>query len=244
MIGSIADINPLEWTDVVADLSTIFGDMSLEEANVVDISHVFDDDMDEPFAKLVESVEPNQQEEAESCPICFECINPNKNFTVTNCNHRFCSQCIFKHASQNNSCPFCRTELYEEEIHEVSDDEDDDEITLGSEDDEEEYDEDDDEDEEEDNEGLSNIDSIMVALQAKFSYKDLSVLLLQRYSSEDAKYTQEKVDDMGDEFWDTVYEVDGSEVREKCERHLMEAEDVRAVRSDEDQHATEPPQKA
>lgn len=233
----ICDINPLEWSDIVADLSEIFNELDIDD-DIVDISNVFDESTETLFPDLKTDPHPDQYQSTshddkqvceESCPICFEILESDKNVAITNCKHRFCSQCIFKHVSQNNSCPFCREKLYMT-LHDDDDDDDDtdDEITLGDdEDDEDEYD-DDDEDQytdDEDNEGLENIDAIIENLKTKYNYKDLVVLLLQRYNNDDAKYTQQKVDKMGDDFWDVIYSIDAEPIREEGERNQMATED-------------------
>ena len=46
----------------------------------------------------------------EKCPICYETIQ-NKNYIVTNCNHKFCSNCILRLNRSSNSCPLCRANL-------------------------------------------------------------------------------------------------------------------------------------
>jgi len=44
----------------------------------------------------------------DECPICYD-IFSNKNFFITNCGHKFCGSCIFKHYHGNNTtCPLCR----------------------------------------------------------------------------------------------------------------------------------------
>ena len=43
-----------------------------------------------------------------TCSICFDTIETNKNFVCLPCNHRFHTTCIFKWLALNNSCPCCR----------------------------------------------------------------------------------------------------------------------------------------
>ncbi|KAF2207549.1 hypothetical protein CERZMDRAFT_102232 [Cercospora zeae-maydis SCOH1-5] len=46
-----------------------------------------------------------------NCPICREhMLKP----TQTACNHIFCYECLRSWAVDNNSCPICFTELYDE----------------------------------------------------------------------------------------------------------------------------------
>ena len=50
------------------------------------------------------------------CPICFNefeldpCGNP-INIAITNCNHKFCLQCIVIHGKRKYTCPICRGEF-------------------------------------------------------------------------------------------------------------------------------------
>lgn len=47
------------------------------------------------------------------CPICYEVLE-DKNVTVTNCNHKFCTECLITHARKSNDCPLCRSNLTRE----------------------------------------------------------------------------------------------------------------------------------
>ena len=43
---------------------------------------------------------------------CSICLEPIKNkYTLKNCNHSFCKNCITTWLTQANSCPYCRTEV-------------------------------------------------------------------------------------------------------------------------------------
>lgn len=57
------------------------------------------------------------------CCICLETLG-NTNITTTPCGHTFCFSCLMKSMDLKNTCPYCRTNLREEEdIIEESDDE-------------------------------------------------------------------------------------------------------------------------
>ena len=52
--------------------------------------------------------------EDSTCVICYNHINPNRNYTKTECKHTFCSKCIFEWIQRNAiapECPVCRTSL-------------------------------------------------------------------------------------------------------------------------------------
>ena len=52
----------------------------------------------------------------ECCSICLETINKNKNKVITNCGHIFHCICLIKNVSINGvACPYCRTNISEEE---------------------------------------------------------------------------------------------------------------------------------
>ena len=52
----------------------------------------------------------------ECCSICLETINKNKNKVITNCGHTFHCICLIKNVSINGvACPYCRTNISEEE---------------------------------------------------------------------------------------------------------------------------------
>jgi hypothetical protein len=46
-----------------------------------------------------------------NCGICWNELT-NRNVCTTECGHSFCLSCIMKNINYNNSCPYCRTELY------------------------------------------------------------------------------------------------------------------------------------
>ena len=54
--------------------------------------------------------ESNEKFKNEKCSICLETIK-NDNRGITKCNHHFCYTCIYKHTSQNTSCPICRKKI-------------------------------------------------------------------------------------------------------------------------------------
>jgi len=57
------------------------------------------------------------------CCICMEELGKT-NITTTPCGHTFCFSCLMKSMDMKNTCPYCRTNLREEEdIIEESDDE-------------------------------------------------------------------------------------------------------------------------
>lgn len=67
--------------------------------------------MSEPFivAPVVNIVVINDE-----CAICLECINPGKNCCVTDCGHKFHTNCLLKNCEKNNfNCPMCRHAMVE-----------------------------------------------------------------------------------------------------------------------------------
>ena len=52
----------------------------------------------------------------EDCPICMNSLSGEKNFCVTRCGHKFCSECIIRAARTNNDCPLCRQKLTDHDI--------------------------------------------------------------------------------------------------------------------------------
>ena len=50
--------------------------------------------------------------EKENCPICLEEIKE-KNFSVTDCGHKFHTTCLITCIKTNNNCPLCRTQITE-----------------------------------------------------------------------------------------------------------------------------------
>ena len=73
---------------------------------------------------------------SDECPICYTQFN-NNNFIITNCNHKFCVNCIFKHYQTDNGhkCPLCRKEFVEKrqtKRRNIIVDSDDEEIILDS----------------------------------------------------------------------------------------------------------------
>jgi|TARA_B110000483_G_scaffold241784_1_gene325712 hypothetical protein len=46
----------------------------------------------------------------DNCPICYEVMG-HKNYIITNCNHKFCFDCLTKSCQNKNECPLCRAEI-------------------------------------------------------------------------------------------------------------------------------------
>ena len=64
------------------------------------------------------------------CPICMEDVFSGKNCVVTECGHSFHTSCLMKNVAHNGfGCPYCRTEMAEEQ--EDSDDEEEIEEWVG-----------------------------------------------------------------------------------------------------------------
>lgn len=61
------------------------------------------------------------------CSICYDELTLNVNVCTTTCGHKFCMGCFIKCTQQNNKCPLCRVELYEEEEDMESEDMEEDE---------------------------------------------------------------------------------------------------------------------
>jgi hypothetical protein len=51
------------------------------------------------------------------CPICLETIQGPTNIVVTECGHNFHCSCLMQNVVHNGfGCPYCRTEMAEEEV--------------------------------------------------------------------------------------------------------------------------------
>lgn len=67
--------------------------------------------MSEPFivAPVINTIVTKDE-----CAICLECINPGKNCCVTDCGHKFHTNCLLKNCEKNNfNCPMCRHTMVE-----------------------------------------------------------------------------------------------------------------------------------
>ena len=47
----------------------------------------------------------------DECSFCLNRIDHSKNYTITNCIHKFHSDCIFKVVQRYNKCPICNRDL-------------------------------------------------------------------------------------------------------------------------------------
>lgn len=47
----------------------------------------------------------------EECPVCYNELNPESNYAITNCKHKFCFLCIARCITSTNKCPMCRENL-------------------------------------------------------------------------------------------------------------------------------------
>lgn len=48
----------------------------------------------------------------DTCPVCLNDMEE-KNYVITNCNHKFCFSCLMTCCSHKNECPLCRAEIKE-----------------------------------------------------------------------------------------------------------------------------------
>ena len=55
-----------------------------------------------------------------TCAICYEEMDTEKNCATTECGHKFCLTCILKAAQQNTACPLCRNVLVPPKTHNES----------------------------------------------------------------------------------------------------------------------------
>lgn len=55
-----------------------------------------------------------KKEKNESCVICMEELDVNKNIAKTICQHSFCLTCLVKSLKNNNTCPVCRATIDDE----------------------------------------------------------------------------------------------------------------------------------
>ena len=51
------------------------------------------------------------------CSICLEPLDPNKNFSITECGHQFHTSCLSKCLSINGKCPLCRNQITDNRIN-------------------------------------------------------------------------------------------------------------------------------
>lgn len=51
------------------------------------------------------------------CSICLEPLDPNKNFSITECGHQFHTSCLSKCLSINGKCPLCRNQITDNKIN-------------------------------------------------------------------------------------------------------------------------------
>ncbi len=74
------------------------------------------------------------------CPICYELLNVQTNYVVTECGHAFHCSCLMKHTSINGfHCPYCRNQTSDHKHNDDEDDEDEDETIMSEDTDTTEY---------------------------------------------------------------------------------------------------------
>ena len=49
--------------------------------------------------------------ELPECPICYNVLEQDTNYCITDCNHTFCFNCIARSIRRDNKCPLCRATL-------------------------------------------------------------------------------------------------------------------------------------
>lgn len=110
------------------------------------------------------------------CPICMDCIEPNKNCVTTECGHSFHTNCLMQNVAHNGfGCPYCRSAMAQE----TDEDEEDDDVSYS-----------DDEDEEEDED---------YAIQENYVLRGLRFFWNNVYGDEHDEEDEEDEDDEEDE---------------------------------------------
>jgi len=75
----------------------------------------YSEDNNNDSVTIVAEIVENFEEEDNSCPICMDDIDINKNCIVTECGHKFHCSCLMKNAATNGfGCPMCRTVMAEQ----------------------------------------------------------------------------------------------------------------------------------
>ena len=161
-----------------------------------------------------EEIVAKSKEDVVECCICYETIGE-KNNCVTECGHRFCFRCILKAMTRNTTCPYCRTELFEDFAVEESDYEESVDEEESEEDETEYF---------EENHGHAHIEDIVERLEKEgVTMLDVVSLLLDKFSTKDAKYTPEYITMIDDR----VDQIEKDVEREAKEQYDMALEDVR-----------------
>jgi len=60
---------------------------------------------------LLSNIMLDDETTIEECPVCYNELNPESNYAITNCNHKFCFLCIARCITSTNKCPMCRENL-------------------------------------------------------------------------------------------------------------------------------------
>jgi hypothetical protein len=177
----------------------------------VNLAPIFESLADEDDKKSFKS------DESECC-ICFEEIGEKNNCT-TECGHRFCFKCLVTAMKHNNTCPYCRTELIEEEEEPEYEDSEYEE--------EEEGEENEDNDSVDDNDYHGDVEDIADRLeQAGITLLDLTSMLLNKFSKKNTKYTKQFIANL----WSTVDKVNDEVEDESIEREQMGEEDKQHIK--------------
>lgn len=83
----------------------------------IEVSHVSQESDNRTWEiKSIYIIDKNTIEEKEECPICYEENIESNDILETNCNHRFCKNCICNYVDSFKSykvptCPLCRTDI-------------------------------------------------------------------------------------------------------------------------------------
>jgi len=158
----------------------------------------------------------------QQCPICFECVDSQSNFSKTPCGHAFCFQCILKALETNNTCPLCRAELkpipkrsrilrHNDDSSDEEESDDDETLESASE-----------ENESDDSpiiESDCDIEYLEKVLQEKgITYQNILSLLLNRFPE---SVSMDAQDELENKFYDIVDELDEDTSIEAMERLEM-----------------------
>jgi hypothetical protein len=82
----------------------------------------YSEDNNNDSVTIVAEIVENFEEGENSCPICMDDIDINKNCIVTECGHKFHCSCLMKNAATNGfGCPMCRTVMAEQLADDDSD---------------------------------------------------------------------------------------------------------------------------
>ena len=107
--------------EIINDIDVLKETLTIYKRKYTNIKKEFDE-INRIYNYLKDTINSIRIKESEICPICLDEINHENNLTVSQCGHKFCSDCISEYTSDKGNiikCPKCNTQINKNEFYKL-----------------------------------------------------------------------------------------------------------------------------